>query len=446
MKKYIILLVVTLLSILIISCSQQKADDIVRIWMYRYEGDYGGNELKDLIEKNINYFAEENNINIEIMEYSDKEIAEEDYILKRNLALEHGDADIIIGDMYSGMHQLSKYAADFMGLSNYENIFDNFKGQHFIPLVSIIDSIILDNQVLELYGVESDKYITIGEYYELKQELKAAGARLKYDTEEHSQLLDYYINKNNIKMLSENGQFTFDKKAVIKTIQEIAADIEINYDSDIFKIREELQTNYNNNKIIYDEALGRSFAQIGKYYPLKFLTFTYDFKVPFEDYTVVIKNDVENTMLGVPCMVINKNSKKEGIYKIADFLLSDKFQSSLYNNTLAYSTITDTPQVRQDTGFNDDRSYKYEPGKTKIYNHSLTVRDIKELIPVVQKTYEIFKNTDTERLFTPFEYRIAIKAFIGNEALKMVENPNYIEEDFNRSADEYLTSFNVIYN
>ncbi len=192
--------------------------------------------------------------------------------------------------------------------------------------------------------------------------------------------------------------------------------------------------------------MGRPFAQRGEYYPLKFLSFTWDITPVFEDYVAVIENNLEITMLRMPCMILNKNSKKENADKVADFLLSDKFQSRLYNNTHAYSSITDTSQVRQDTGYNDDRSYKYEPGKTKIYNRNLTGKDIKELMPVVQDAYELFKNTDTEKFFTPSEYRIAIRAFIGNEALKMVENPSYGEEDFNRSADEYLTRFNVLYN
>ena len=446
MKKYGIIIVI-LIALLLISCSRQVEDETVRIWMYGYDAEQepGLGEFQDQIDRQISYFADENDIKIEFNIYSPKEMAEEDYMLKRNLALEHGDADIVIGDMY-GMHQASKYAADYTKLSNYKNIFDNFKGQKFVPIGSHMTTIILDKQVLEAYGIESDKYITLDEYYEIKQKLKAAGARFKYESEEHNQLRDYYINKNDLKMINENGQFTIDRQIAIKTAREIAEDIVKNYDTDIYRIKEEIQYNKNNERIIYDEALGRPFAQRGKYYPLKFLSFTWDITPPFEDYVVVIENNLERTMFRMQCMILNKNSKKENAYKIADFLLGDKFQSRLYNNTEAYSTITDTPQVRQNTGYNDDRSYKYEPGKTKIYNTNLTGKDIKELMPVVQEAYEIFKNTDTEKFFTPSEYRIAIRAFIGNEALKMVENPSYGEEDFNRSADEYLTRFNVLYN
>lgn len=448
MKKYGTIAITIFMALLTISCNWKETDENVKIWMYRYEGDYGSNELKDIIESQILHYTEENNIKAEVIVYSNEEIAEEDYILKRNLALEHGDADIIIGDIRSGigMHQASKYAADYTELSNYGNIFENFEGHYFVPLASWMGTIILDKQVLEEYGIESDKYITLDEYYEIKQELKAAGARFKYEAEEHSQLLEYHINKNNLKMISENTQYTIDRQAAIKTVREIAEDISKNYDTDLSTIKEEIKLNTNRDKIIYDEALGRSFAQIGQYKPLKFLSFTADFALPFEDYIVVIENDLENSMLSIPCMLINKYSKKENTFILANFLLSDNFQRRVYNNTTAYSTITDTPQVRQDTGYNDDRSYKYEPGKTKIYNHSLTGMDIKELIPVVQEAYEIFKNTDTERFFTPYEYRIALQIFIGNEALKMIENSNYSEEDFNKSVDEYLTSFNVLYN
>jgi len=448
MKKSGVIIAAILIALLLLSCSQQDdKDETIRIWMYRYKDNHGDNELKNLMESRILYYAEENNIETEVIVYTDDEMTEEDYMLKRNLALEHGDADIIIGDMRSGMHQIEKYAADYTKLSNYDNVFDNFKGHHFVPLTSRMTTIILDKQVLETYGIESDKYITINEYYEIKQKLKAAGARFKYDAEEHIQLLYYYINKNNLKMINENGQFTINRQVSMKTIQEIAEDITENYKFDIYTINKEIERNINYDRIIYDEILGRPFSQRGQYQPLKFLSFTYDITPPFEDYVVVIENDLENTMLRVPCMIINKNSSKESTYEIADYLLSDKFQSSVYNNnTLTYSTITDTPDVRRDTGYNDDRSYKYEPGKTKIYNTNLTGKDIKELIPVVQKAYDIFNNTDTEKFFTPFEYRIAIQAFIGNEALKIVENPNYSEEDFNRSVDEYLTSFNVLYN
>lgn len=446
MKKYGTIAIIILLVLLTISCSRQEAGETVRIWMYRYEGDHGTNELKDFIESQILYYTEKNNIKAEVIAYSNEEMAEEDYILKRNLALEHGDADIIIGDIHSGMYQASKYAADYTNLPNYGNIFENFKGQYFIPLASRMDTIVLDKQVLEEYGIESDKYITLDEYYEIKQELKASGARFKYEAEEHQQLLQYYINKNDLKMLIENGQFTIDRQVAIKTVREIAEDIVKNYDTDIYTIKKEIERNDNRDKIIYDEALGRSFAQKGKYNSLDFLSFTANITLPFEEYIVVIENDLENSMLSVPCMLINKDSKKENTFILADFLLSDKFQSSVYNNTTAYSSITDTPQVRQDTGYNDNRSYKYEAGKTKIYNQRLTGRDIKELIPAVQEAYEIFKNTDTEGFFTPYEYRINLRAFIGREALKIVENPNYSEEDFNKSVDEYLTSFNVLYN
>lgn len=445
MKKYIIIAITILMALLTLSCSRQEEDETVRIWMYRYKGDSGVNELKDLIESEILYYAEENNIKAEVAVYSNEEMAEEDYILKRNLALEHGDADIVIGDMRTGMHQMSNYAADCTKLSNYINVFENFKGQYFVPLASIMNTIILDKQVLESYGVESDKYITLDKYYEIKQELKASGARFKYEAEEHNQLLQYYIDKNDLKMISENGRFNIDRQAAIKTISEIAEDIVKNYDIDIHAIKE-IERNDNIDKIIYDEALGRSFAQIGQYEPLKFLSLTADIALPFEDYIVVIENDLENSMLRVPCMLINKDSKKENTFVLADFLLSDIFQRRVYNNTTAFSTITDTLQVRQDTGYNDDRSYRYEPGKTKIYNHSLTGKDIKELIPVVQEAYEMFKNTNTEKFFTPYEYRIALQVFIGREALKMIEYHNYNEENFNRSVDEYLTRFNVLYN
>ncbi|WP_313346286.1 hypothetical protein [Sedimentibacter sp.] len=60
MKKYVIIIIVILIALLLISCSQQVEDETVRIWMYRYKDYYGDNELKDLMESRILYYAEEN--------------------------------------------------------------------------------------------------------------------------------------------------------------------------------------------------------------------------------------------------------------------------------------------------------------------------------------------------------------------------------------------------
>ena len=376
-----------------------KNDSIVRIWMYEYDADQepGLSEFQDLIMSEIFYYAEANNVRIEFVTYSSKEMSEEDYMLKRNLALEHGDADIIIGDMYS-MHQISKFAADYTILTNYANIFDNFKGQPFIPIGSLMSTMIINNRVMNIYGIKSDKYITLDEYYEIKQQLKASGARFKYVAEERDQLYDYYASKKDSpKMVEENGIYTIDRDTALEMSQEIARELRENYIVDISSIKEEIKSGDNRDRIIYDKTSGYTFAQRGQYYPLKFLSFTYDVIPPFDDYTVVIENDFENIMFRMPCMIINKNTRKDDTYKITDFIISEKFQRRLYNNTLAYSTIIDTPQLRHDSGYNDDRSYKYEPGKTKIYNQRLTGSDIKELILVVQEAYEIFKNTDTEK-------------------------------------------------
>ena len=81
MKKYVIIIIVILMVLLLLSCSQQDdKDETVRIWMYRYKDNHGDNELKSLIESRILYYAEENNIETEVIVYTDDEMTEEDYM------------------------------------------------------------------------------------------------------------------------------------------------------------------------------------------------------------------------------------------------------------------------------------------------------------------------------------------------------------------------------
>jgi len=248
-------------------------------------------------------------------------------------------------------------------------------------------------------------------------------------------------------MIKENGKYTMDKELAMKTIKEVSEDIKNHYSFHMnIEKREELLNIENKEKVIYDEALGRAFAQEGEFFPLKFLTFTGDYEYHFEDYKVVIKNDIEKTMLRMPCFFISKNTKKDNTYKAADFLISDVFQRRVYNNTVGFSTVIETPDVKEKTGHNDDWSYKYDPVATEIYNQALTKNDINGIIKAVQKSYEIFKNTDTKKFYTPLEYRIAVRAFIIGRTCEMINNPNYDETEFNKDADEFLTNFNVQYN
>jgi len=75
---------------------------------------------------------------------------------------------------------MSEYAGDYTKLENYKNLFDNFKGHYCIPICSLMDTIVLDNEVLKSYGIECDKYITLDEYYDIKQSMKEKGAKFRY--------------------------------------------------------------------------------------------------------------------------------------------------------------------------------------------------------------------------------------------------------------------------
>lgn len=152
-------------------------------------------------------------------------------------------------------------------------------------------------------------------------------------------------------------------------------------------------------------------------------------------------------MYRMPCLFINKKTKKDNTYKIADFLISESLQTKIYKHTLSYSTIIDTPKVKEEIGYNDDWSYKYDFDKAKQFNQELNANEVKNGIAAVKKSYELFKNINTDNFFCiPSEYEDAIRVFVIREVYKIVDNPNYDEVEFNKNADEFITNFNVKYN
>lgn len=449
MKKYLILFMIAAMMILV-SCHKAEPDDTVRIWMYEYSYFYGDTHLKQLIESEIKNYAKDNNIKVEFNKYSEEELKAEDYILKRNIAVVDGNADIVIGDIYSNMIQISKYAGDYTKLNNYKNIFENYKGKYCIPIGSYMNTIILDKQVIKSYGIECDKYITMEQYYEIKQTMKENGAQIRYDRIEDMQLFNYYINKNNLAMIKNDDKYDIDRDLAMKTIKEISKDLQEHYiaDMDFEKREEQIYSTGDYNQIIFDEASGCPLAQRGEFYPLKFMSFTGKYELPFEDYSIVLRNEIEEEgMDRVPCVFINKNTKKDNSYKIADFLISDKFQTKIYKNTLVYSTIIDTPEIKEQIGYDKDWNYKFDFKEAKKFDQELDEINVNNMIKAVQKSYEIFKNTDTNKLFNvPREYNNAVREFLVREVYKIIDNPSYDEAEFNKNADEFLTNFNVQYN
>ncbi len=256
-----------------------------------------------------------------------------------------------------------------------------------------MDTIILDKQVLRSYGIECDEYISMDEYYEIKQEMKKKGAKFRYDCIEDMQLFNYYLDKNKLEMIKNDGKYSIDRNLAMRTIEEISKDIQEHYnvDMDFEKREEQIYSTGDGYQIIFDEALGRALSQRGDSYPLKFFTLIgYSKDSPFEDYAIVIKNETEDCMGRVPCVFINKNTKKDNAYEIADFLISDEFQINMYKKTLAYSTIIDTPEIKEKIGYDGDWNYKAGIEEAKQLNQEFNENKVNNTIDAVHKSYEIF--------------------------------------------------------
>lgn len=163
------------------------------------------NRFYGITKKAIEYiekYAKINDIKIETTKYSYKDMSYDDYVLKRNLAIENSDADIILDNIES-LYRIKKHAGDYRRLDNYENIVESFRGGFCIKLCYDMNAIFVRNEILDLYGIKTDRVITLKEYYGMKQTLKENGVRFKLIATELNELIDYYVLKNDLKLYKD---------------------------------------------------------------------------------------------------------------------------------------------------------------------------------------------------------------------------------------------------
>ncbi len=439
MKKTILFIVC--FTFLLISCSNEsynmdKKKSQINLWCYK-NADIGIYDMTTefLIEEMKNY-AIANAIDLNITTYSSEELSYEDYAFKQNAAIATGEADIIIDHVWN-LYSIKQYGGDYSKLDTYENIFEGFRDGYCIPVGIDMRAEAINNDVLKHFGVEADSVITFEEYYELKEKLKQAGAEFAATLEEKYELCDYYINKNQLKIISDNNKYIVDKKLLKTTIDELY-DEYIKSKDEIVNIEEDIIFEKNTG-YIFKNSVPHSprfslLTGIERCYELNFGGINHNIgdKEDSYDCTMVIqKNYVYQ--YSAPCIMINKNTKNEEVYEVANILFSSDVQKKLYDRN--YGVVTDTEKTRQVVGV--DKNWKCIRENVNF----------NQLYDMKEKGYSILKNSVQSKFFEPIDFEIMLKNFILDEINKKIEEPNtYDDSMFEKNAEDFLINLNIKYN
>ena len=449
LKKNYLFLTFILLFVLT-ACSknvnhQKVEDDAVKIWWYEEAGVGDGETtynyvMNKAIEK-LKFDAELNDIKMEVNKYSYKDLSYEDYVLKRNAAITYGDVNIIF-DKVDNLYQLRDKAGSYEKIEKYEKIFDNFKKQYCIPVFTDMHVNFVNNDVLKKYNIEIKNVITLNEYYKIKQNMKKAGARFKLNDKELWELIDYYTMKNNAEVFTKDGKLDVNKETVKNTILEVVDDLNNYYDYSLNDI-ETGDTEYK----IYEQTSGYEFS--GLMYNYSALSYEeYDNnRPPIEKSTIVVMDD-DYFKFNIPCIFIPENNKNVDAYKLANVLISDGFQISLYEE--GFGVITNSQRVKELTGFDKNWNYvgvRYltDADGNKVATKIYAKKEEDKLYELLTKGYEIIRSRDMSKFFMDSSYDDELSGVIYCEILNIIEKNNKFD-NFNEDMDDFITNLNVMHN
>ncbi len=446
MKRIYMFLSIILIAILT-SCSVQTGGekDVVKIWWYKYEENISYNSIAEAAVERITYQANLDDIEIDVKQFSQSDLSYNDYVLKRNLAIEHGDLDMTF-DLAGNLYDLKDKAGSYDRMKNYENIFDNFKNQYCIPLCTVLRVNFVNNDVLVKYNIQPKNVITLDEYYEIKQGMKASGAKFKLNAGEFDELVDYYFIKNELKILKDQKGLYVDKTAVLTAVRELVHDIKSNYDYE-YIINDSNDFDYK----IVEEKSGYEFSGLPyNYEALNYNDFVRNHP-PIEDYTIVLLDNNSNRFytysnLVVPCLFIPENSKSSNVYTVADTLFSDGFQISLYDSGYR-GVITNLDSTRDLIGFDEDWNYVGVKSLTDVDGNKVSlkwypIKEEEKLYEVLTKGYETVRSMDMSYFFSGVKYYWSLYEFVADMAAAAVKDEGVLE-NFDKMADDFIINLNI---
>lgn len=233
MKKILAIILLAMI-ILLSSCSTNNNNDTIQLWWYNHVSGEGYStyieDIENIVVKLKNY-CNSNNIPFEVVNYTNKMITYEDYILKRNVAMAKGN--VIILDYIGNMHDLTNINVDYSKLENYDKLLNAYKDRFCIPLGVASFAIDINNEAIEHYGISTKRnVISYYDYLEIQHQMMQKGAKFKLNLYAYYNIIDYNRMKNNIYYLNENSKMLKNKEefkaAIKKTIIDSYEDVNVN--------------------------------------------------------------------------------------------------------------------------------------------------------------------------------------------------------------------------
>lgn len=429
----IICIFITLMLISILNKETKSTNDTVDIWYYVT----GGNKaMLDHMSDYMEIVGNKEGINVKIHRVTENDMSIDDYILKRNLAVQLGEADILFG-YPDTFYSIKDRCDDYSKLSTYDNILPNLRGSFVLPIMSNPEFYLADKDVFELYGVSVDDVITFDEYYDYKLIMKENGAKFKINYREFNELLDYHIRKNAIHLEEKDGNMTINKDLMDKTIHDICTELSQFYDyfSRQVIFNEEETT-------IIDDVTGRALRDYDYHYYicLKSYADTVDQLNQFEyddyngpkNYCAIINNRAD------PISVFINRSENDNKYRLVASLYDDdffKFIPEVYYR----KPVTDTQYVRKYMQFGENWKYN-GPSEKNCYGDI----DTKGL-EIFNECYKMIRNFDYKYEWEQRNMYIDnIYDFVLDEVLDTMENPQHTDQ-FNECFNDLMVKLNVMH-
>ena len=454
-KRFILTILIIIVIFLFSSCNKSNGKNAtIQIWCY----DFGGtglysNALASILA-NSKLFCEKNGIPLEIFKYDNKTLSYEDYVLKRNTATAKGNMIVIEDARY--MHDIAKQHADYTQLENYGRLLSAYKEKYCIPLGVGYTSMYINNDAINYYNINTDKtLITYDEYLNIKNLMKEKGAKFKLNSLEFYEIVEYYLNINNLRFINENSEVLKDnnkfKESLKKAIVGICDDI-ILYHDGLYDIVDENQETSKREYLIYDENSKMKLCDsdsLGGYSLIN-----YDGVLNLGE-SIINKTFViyPKTISFSPCFYMYKKITNDKIYDLANYIVSESSYLYIAENNRSYAPVFNTDRIRKFLEL--DETWKYI-GSIKMNADRGQEKD-KKVYDFINKSFELLvKNEDSSNLIANYYYinndlHIRIMSFI-NDFIKELSNQNfdYKNEEVNKmidnKIDEFIFNFNVHYN
>ncbi len=453
LKRLISIIIIIVMIFIFTSCNKTNDENAtIQIWCYDFEGAGGYSDTLDSILANSKIFCEKNKIPLEIVRYDEKTLSHEDYVLKRNAAAANGNMIIIEDARY--LSDISKQHADYSKLNNYDSLLSSYKDRYCIPLGVGYRAVAVNNDVLNYYGINTEKpIITYGEYLEIKQQMKESGAKIKVTPTEYEEILDYYLDKNGLKFVNEDSAVLKDndkfKESLKNTIVGMCDDF-ILFNDSLLNV-DSVQNYSKNNSFIYDE--NSELMLYDNTDNTYFITGYSDFVNLGESIlnkTLVISP--KSTFMS-PCFYMYKEITNNKIYDLANYIVSETSYLYVSNRFHYFSPVFDAERTKKLLDVDDNWKYigefktRAEQGKEvdmKIYN---LVNDVYEML---------VKNKETSKLIASYYYinrgySNRIYGFVADSIYELSNQKfDYKNEEISKMIDnrinEFITNFNVYYN